>query len=31
MLGGGAMPISKMQREYLDHADKRWNFKTGAT
>ncbi len=25
------MPISKMQREYLDNANKRWCFKTGAT
>ena len=25
------MPISKMQREYLDNANRRWCFKTGAT
>lgn len=25
------MAFSKKQREYLDNADKRWNFKTGAT
>lgn len=25
------MPFSRKQREYFDHADKRWNFKTGAT
>ena len=24
------MPISKMQREYLDNASRRWNIKTGA-
>lgn len=25
------MPFSVKQREYLDNADRRWNFKTGAT
>ncbi|MCR4671978.1 MAG: PBSX family phage terminase large subunit [Lachnospiraceae bacterium] len=25
------MPFSRKQREYFDHADKRWNFKVGAT
>ena len=25
------MPFSEKQREYLDNADRRWNFKTGAT
>ena len=25
------MPISKMQREYLDNANKRWCIKSGAT
>ena len=25
------MPFSTKQREYFDNANKRWNFKTGAT